>query len=153
MKFIKSLIVGSLLFAVPSFADNFSFRSAIGIGRSKKSALYSLNFEKVFDERFHYRLDVGFWSDTRPNQRGSFFTSFLLGKTLGNYKVFHGGMDVGLVAMSSPDSVLSSAFEFTEELSIGYKEFEIGYKHISNAGITTPNLGRDYLFLNYRMQL
>lgn len=55
---------------------------------------------------------------------------------------------VGLIG--SPDTVLGGLFQFSEEVGIGIKDERNGtsvglfYKHISNAGISLPNIGRDF---------
>jgi hypothetical protein len=56
---------------------------------------------------------------------------------------------VGLIG--SPDTVLGGLFQFSEEAGIGIKDERNGtsvglfYKHISNAGISSPNFGRDFV--------
>jgi hypothetical protein len=155
----KAILV--LLLSTPCMADSINFRSSVGVHNSSKSSMYSLNLQTDLKKDFYYRFDVGFWTDSEkngnifsePKRKWSIFTSFLLGKQFGPNSGFHGNLGVGVAAISSPDSLLSSAFQFTEEVSIGYDQFDVGFKHFSNAGITKPNKGRDYIYLNYRVWL
>ena len=139
------------MISITANADNLNFRSGVGTNHAIKSSIHSINFETEIGKTFHYRFDIGFWSGTRDIRKGSWFTSFLLGAQVGEKRSIHGIIDLGIVAISNPDSLLSSAFQFTEEASIGYDKFSIGFKHFSNVGITKPNIGRNYLFFNYKM--
>jgi len=58
---------------------------------------------------------------------------------------------VGAGAVSNPGARLGHWFQFTEELNLYYDNIGIGYKHISNAGIKKPNLGRDSFLLRFRI--
>lgn len=57
---------------------------------------------------------------------------------------------VGPTIISVTSDRLSGQFQFNHDLELGIKanngvEFMAGYKHMSNAGIAGPNLGRDWL--------
>lgn len=57
---------------------------------------------------------------------------------------------VGPTIISLTSDRLSGQFQFNHDLELGIKatngvEFMAGYKHMSNAGIAGPNLGRDWL--------
>ena len=125
-----------------------------GINHVPNSSLYSLGFEKYFNNsNYLYKGEFGFWSDPDYKNKGSVFTSLLLGHRFGTIDTLNATFMVGLLLMSQPDRVLGSPYQATEEISLGYKRFSIGIKHISNANIKPPNLGRDYLFMNYTTPL
>lgn len=57
---------------------------------------------------------------------------------------------IGAGGVSLTDHKLSSHFEFSEEIEVGYKRVGIGFMHVSNAGLSNPNSGRDFLLLNFK---
>lgn len=60
-------------------------------------------------------------------------------------------------AVSREDNYLSGYFQFIEDLGLGIKDERSGtaigfsFKHISNAGMSNPNRGRDMLGLQVRI--
>lgn len=59
----------------------------------------------------------------------------------------------GIGGISNTDSRLGSNFQFFHDVCGGLKDdvtnatLSFCYKHISNAGITSPNLGRDFMII------
>lgn len=149
----KSFVLLTLLSSTALAEDSYSFRMASGIANSEKSALYSVGYENQFSNPFVYKLDFGAWTAGGTGQRSSPFSAFLLGARLGNYDGFHLQPLAGVVVIGHTDELLGSNFQFTEELAVGFKNVSLGYKHFSNAGIIRPNIGRDYLFLNFNFTL
>lgn len=133
-----------------SYADEFSFKAGAGVNHAADSALYSLGIGNYFkNSKFLYRTDIGFWTESNERNRRGLYGSFLLGYRLGSLQGFNASLKAGVAVISGIDRVLSSPFQFTEEASLGYSKFSVGIKHISNAGLRMPNLGRDYLFFQY----
>lgn len=157
MNFIKKLLMALALLISCSSAladeDTVTFRMGQGVTNTCKSALYSVGFEKDFKDSITYRLDFGAWTDVGLNRRGAPFSSVLIGKRAGEYTSLNFTAMVGILIMGSPDSALALPFNFTEEVALGYQQVSVGYKHVSNAGIKEPNLGRDYVFLNLTFPL
>lgn len=63
----------------------------------------------------------------------------------------------GPLLLTNWDDRLGGLFQFNNDLELGLKGqngFAIGvnYKHISNAGITQPNLGRDFILLKLQLE-
>ncbi len=95
---------------------------------------------------------VGGWADTGGGGRsGSAFAAMQLG-----WEVQSGGTVISVFSgpgvISSPDVVLGGAFQFITDLHLGIKDRDGNYlgaffRHISSAGIETPNLGRDIVGL------
>lgn len=100
---------------------------------------------------FDYQLELGtFVDNSKPNDWQTVWGAAQIGLSIVNpgyyIKVFSGPAYV-----SKTDDHLSTPFEFTEDLEIGFVDkrgvgIGFGYKHFSNAGIQQPNLGRDFLF-------
>ncbi|WP_428026209.1 acyloxyacyl hydrolase [Arcobacter sp.] len=65
-----------------------------------------------------------------------------------------GGIGVGYLSSTKADGkVYSTHFQFEDRLGIGIKkdkiDFQLGFYHISNASIQTPNDGIDMVLLNF----
>ena len=147
-----------ILFATLCFAataeENMTIKFGSGVNHIPNSSLYSVGFEKYFENsKYLYKVDFGFWSDSHFKNKGSVFTDIMIGHKFGTIKSLNANFMIGLLLMSDPDRVLGSPYQSTEEISLDYKRLSIGIKHISNAGVKTPNLGRDYLFMNYTTPL
>lgn len=102
-----------------------------------------------------YELGLGYYADRRSDlgRKSSVYSTASLGldvKTGGVYIEAFGG----LALISNPDSLLGGTFpQFTESLNIGlYDNRDVkigfGYRHISSAGIFSPNMGRDFITIN-----
>jgi len=148
---MKILILLALLCSLPVQADNLMIRSGTGISNTRTSRIFALTFEKSLRDNWHYRAGGGFWIDNRPNKNSTYYGEFLIGKQAGDFDGFHLALDVGFLWMTATDDLLGSHYQLTEELTIGYKSIDFTYKHISNAGIIRPNIGRDYILLNLRI--
>ncbi len=139
-----------------SFIFLFLFSSAradhidIDFGPSMNGAtnpkLAQVGYEKVFDP------------GSLLIQCGAMFeesTNYECGAVLSARVQTAGGMftrvGFGPAAISHPDDRLSSIFEFNIQYALGFEQngWDIGIigNHFSNAGITPPNFGRDFLGL------
>jgi len=118
-----------------------------------KSAIYSVGFEDFDRDNFGTKLEVGAYTDSDPGHVGAPFGSVLLGKRFGSYEGLNATGFMGCAIIGSTDQVLGSLFEFTEEAIVGYKNVGLGYKHVSNAGLASPNHGRDYVSLTVAFHL
>lgn len=120
---------------------------------ANQTSIYSLGYEEVARDGFGHKIEAGFWTDTGSDRKGSPFGSLVGLKRFGDYEGVNVTGVFGIMIVGYPDAALASAFEFTEEIAIGFKDVSIGYKHISNAGLKEPNHGRDYIFLNLALPL
>lgn len=59
---------------------------------------------------------------------------------------------LGLVANthSDGDYYLDQHLNFILGVQTGYKNFRVEYKHISNAGTNSPNIGLNFILMNWR---
>lgn len=144
-KLLIALLLGS---SIVKADDGVAIRTGFGTTTETRSALYSFTLERTIEEESFYKLDFGFWTDNQPGHSSAPF----MGPVIGYHFLHPSGISLtpvfGILVMGNPDAVLGAPFNFTEELAIGYHTVSIGWKHISNAGTSSPNMGRDYLFLN-----
>lgn len=96
-----------------------------------------------------FRLEGGFLRDKRvPNTVG--YTQLGVGIEP-RYHTFYVQFVQSIGAVSADDRYLSGVFQFFLDAGIGIrnksKALGIGWKHISNAGIARPNIGKDLLTL------
>lgn len=109
---------------------------------------------------FVYQFEGGFWIDSSGGEgrKSSLFGSSTAGMRIDGLPFtlssLHG---IGLV--SHPDSMLGSVPQFFHDVCLGllddFNNANIGmcYKHISNAGIWQPNVGRDFLTIKLQLNL
>jgi len=100
---------------------------------------------------FVYQYEVGTIIDTNPGRSTSAFGIASIGLETKTENIF-GFYLLGAGLFSSPDSLLSSVFEFSHDLGIGFKDkrgvgVDLAYRHISNAGLVPPNPGRNFLIM------
>lgn len=124
-----------------------------GINKSHSSAIYLVRIEgKLKDPRFGVRLDAGGYSDDPAVRKGALLTGVSVGRNIGSDNGFHGSLYMGVLFKTTNDALTSTNFQFTEDANICHSEVCIGYKHISNAGIKKPNIGRDYVTLGITLR-
>jgi hypothetical protein len=155
------LAVGILLTAISVLPNTFTLvhaseldlnvRGGLGHLRSEGTAFYSLAFDEYWSKHGFKRLEVGGWSPNNQGQASAFYGGGGVGVREGSADAFNMQVYLGILAVSRGDTLLSAPFNFTQEFSVGYERLSVGIKHISNAGIATPNVGRDFFFLNYRI--
>lgn len=99
------------------------------------------------------QVELGLWTDNSgiSGRTGSSYISWAAG-----IEINPGYLDIipfaGVAGITSPDNMLSSHFQFNEQLFVGVKDNKksfagINYTHISCANLCSPNLGRDLLSL------
>lgn len=124
-----------------------------GIKKSSESALYIVRTEKSVGGPYGARLDIGAWSENHTTRKGAVLTSVSVGRNVGDRGGVHADLYMGVLFKTSNDTLLSSNFQFTEDAQVCYRDACLGYKHISNAGLKKPNLGRDYLTLGITFRM
>lgn len=112
---------------------------ALGIGYVTDLSVFKVKYEAghIFDHRKgakdSYFGFVGLGIELFP-QAGSFYVNFF--------------QNIG--GITNIDNYLGGHFQFNEELGLGIKDqrtrtaIGLFYSHISNAGIQTPNMGKDF---------
>lgn len=145
-----------LLVSLSSFCEAGSFgRYGVGLFNTAQyghasTKLFSLGREEDLFGPFIHQGEIGLYADQSGHGRkSSAFGFYSIGVEV-NPGYFLARSLWGIGAITHPDAMLGGQFQFTQDLFIGvkdYKENAIGlnYKHISSAGIYTPNKGRDFL--------
>ena len=105
-----------------------------------------------------YGSQVGFLSDARDDL-SSVYLFALVGTTLYPTQSFYVENYFGPGVITSTGKKLSGAIQFSTHLGLGFRDKRTGneigvlWKHISNAGMNKPNLGRDLLMLSVGISL
>lgn len=134
-------------FCLQAHADEVSLRYGIGaIEKQAHTRYFSAVYrDNVFDiPIFIKQTEIGYIKDSQDINAWSLFRSYGIQFKADWY--FRAVAGMGLI--SKKGNRLGGNFQFTEEIELGYKQVGLGYKHISNAGIQKPNLGRDFLQLS-----
>jgi len=127
-----------LKYSVNAHTDKIIHQKGLSLGYQDALA--------VFDKKW----EIGFWSDSsgRDGAKGSAFASYSVGVEP-TYEALYVNFFQGVCLISNPDSVLGGPLEFMMDFGVGLRDTVKGtalgmhYKHISNAGLSMPNLGRD----------
>lgn len=169
MRFMDVMAGLALLLAHElAFAENVYMQYGLGITAPDANSVADVKLAAVGYQAdlglIDYRIEFGGWFDNSGYRgaKNSGYGALLLGvEPELNIKNF-GGLYVnwfsGVGAITTPDSLLSSAFQFFHDASIGLQDsrgVRIGlhYKHISNAGITEPNRGRDFFGIDFAIPI
>ena len=148
VNFWIKLTIATIIFASIPFkatADTAKLRMGFGISNTEKSAIYSASWEERFGISGVYKVDAGAWTDVVEGRRASPYGAVLVGLQQGDLRTFNVQILVGVSVIGHIDSFLGSNGQFTEELNFGIGPVSVGYKHVSNAGIVQPNMGRDFV--------
>lgn len=126
---------------------------------AKEVKFVSLEYQNDIAFIFRHKLAAGAWFDqnTDLNQSSSNFVAYSMG-----IKVQPGPLYLenlfGISMISRTDALLSTNFEFTEELGVGLQDeygryIGFSFKHFSNAGIQLPNIGRNFVLISTGIRL
>lgn len=134
--------------------DQLVFDGGIGDGNSYGMRAASVGVQEDLWFALKDRFTVGGWVDSSSGKSSSFLGSTQLG-----FEVDNGGVLASIFSgpamISNPDSLLGGYFQFMTDVHFGIQDkqsnyFGIMYRHISSAGIETPNIGRDIIGLELR---
>jgi hypothetical protein len=140
--------------------DQVLLDGGIGIAHSADTGLsetkmLTLGIQEDLWGAFKDRAIVGGYLDNSGNgKRNSALAAAQIG-----FEVNRNGLIVGVFTgpgvISSPDALLGGYFQFVDDIHIGIQDtddnyFGVMYRHISSAGIETPNIGRDVIGLEMR---
>lgn len=146
-----------LLIPNTGLADSVLFRYGLGFGAPNQSGRGEIKWFSIGYEKDHVPgvvtvAELGVISDMKQGlgRRSGAFASYGIGT-----KMQLGPVQTryvwGVGYLSHPDQLLSSHLQFSHDLTLGLYDLKsglsLGYKHISNAGITLPNRGRDFITL------
>lgn len=141
-------------------SDQIIVNGGIGVFNSAKRSLsetkmLTLGVQEDLWGALKDRGIVGGWLDNAGDGKTS---SGLMAGQIG-WEVNRDGLLVGIFAgpclISNTDSLLGGHFQFMDDIHLGIQDRDgnyIGlmYRHISSAGIATPNIGRDIMGVEIR---
>lgn len=154
---IKFLAFIFLLYSVHScFAGEAVIRYGLGFAQPEGSRdalvkTLGVGFRNNLNSQILWQVETGMFSDSQSNLgRNSAAT---LKAQLGiapSIGAFYAGAFFGAGGISKTDTLLSSHFQFFHDLELGFRDavgtgMAFGWSHISNAGLSLPNHGRDFL--------
>lgn len=143
----QKLAIALLLFTTATARADSFLEYGLGLNdNGTQTKLISAGYSAPWFLCFDYKLEGGGFIDKN-------FVAFATGniglvvKTSSLYaKVFFGP-----ALITEHDNRLTGAFQFNHDAEIGLQSegYSIGinYKHLSNAGLMSPNAGRDFLLL------
>jgi hypothetical protein len=151
-----NLLIVSLLLSSTTYANEY-IKYGVGLnGVPGATKSLFVGYQADITQVFMYQLEMGGYRDTNQVQGAVGLVSASIGvntiSTSGVYmKVFFGPC-----FNTQGDSRISGNFQFNNDIELGIKginSFSIGldFKHISNAGLLSPNQGRDFLMLKLQL--
>lgn len=116
-----------------------------------QNKLVSLAYSGPISTIFDYQIEGGWFVDNNVNKKTLFISPTVgFNTTSGSLYL---GIFFGPSLVSNTDSYLSTPYEFHTNFEVGFRDpkkgtdIGVGFKHMSNAGIVGPNLGRDFLYI------
>ena len=161
---MRTFALIALLFSSQVFAGDFVGKYGVGVFVPDSASpvevkLFSAGYQDTFlKDLLLYQVEAGVFADAHGDGRkSSGFVASSAGLRVAP-SVIYAEMLWGIALISSPDSMLSTPYEFTNDTAIGIHDargraFGIGYKHFSNAGIQLPNKGRDFILIQFQIPL
>lgn len=147
-----------LLIPISSFSQVIGFKEGIGITNSFTGNItaFSLSWEDRYNQILKQKTEFGLWTDKMKNHSGSGYGAYSLGiKVIPNS--FYLEAYLGGAFVTHTDKLLSTHFEFMHDLGFGLqdgrKSIGLNFKHLSNAGIKKPNIGRNFVQLSVKFPL
>jgi hypothetical protein len=157
------LLLILLLFSSQTFAqqDQMLIDGGVGVFNSGKSSLsetkmVTLGLQEDLWGPLKDRFVVGGWLDNAGNGKsGSALLSYQIGFEV-NENGLVGAVFTGPTLITETDSLLGDHFEFMDDLHLGIQDRDsnyigIMYRHLSDAGISSVNIGRDIIGLELRV--
>lgn len=120
--------------------------------------LFNIGTQWDLYKLFKQKFEAGVWTDVKfENRRSSGYAAYSVGiRVEPQFLYVESYWGAGLITHT--DGMLSTNIQFMNDTGIGVQDnagrfIGINYKHISNAGISYPNLGRDFLTIKVGFSL
>ena len=146
------------LMSTPAWSGNLSYKAGTGLdttGFSGYVAIFSAAYESPLWGLIDQKIEAGLWVDREgKGGQGSFYGGYAVGMKV-HPGVVYGQFFLGVAGISNPDAYLSSVFQFTHDIGVGIEDKEgralgLNVKHISNAGLKSPNVGRNFFMVDIK---
>lgn len=128
---------------------NFKIGPTINTDRGFSNKLSSFGYGNKLSSLFEYQLEGGAFTSLTNSE--VYFASAQLGLVIKGRSLYS-KMFTGPTYVSNTNEYLNTPIVLGNDLEFGIHddrgvEFGVDYKHFSNGGVTSPNLGRDFLLL------
>lgn len=151
--FLFILLICSNCYAAESYIKNGMDLDKISQSRLISLGHHSKLINVAYFNYFNWMSEIGFWTRSQSGRvESSGFGSIQLGVDI-EASPFTASTFHGIGAITKTDSRLGSNFQFFHDLCGGLQDdknhanISLCYKHISNAGVTLPNLGKDFIMI------
>lgn len=149
----------STLFLAAASMNARAFNPTLEYGadvlHSRGSGTFVVGIEENLQGKFRARHSLGLILDSE-NQNGA-LASTQFGVLAHLTDQVFVGVFMGVAVLTHTDRVLGGNFQFIHDLELGTRSSQeinstisLNFKHISNAGIKKPNLGRNLLGIRLR---
>lgn len=142
----------TLLFFVTSHSHAVELSAKMGTSATKEasSKIFGLQYEDYLTRGFIFQIEQDLLSIPSDTYTATATGSARVGVRVDANHIY-ATATAGPAYISQTDRYLGGYFQFTESVSLGlqdnYGSVGIGYQHISSAGLSKPNKGRDYFFI------
>lgn len=155
--FLVALLI-SILIPHRALAESF-YKYGVGVFKSaevrpSEAKVISLGFRDDLFGPFVYHYEAGLWIDSAGKGRSSsaFFDAEMGVEAVSGDLVLRSTH--GLAFISTPDAYIGGYFpNFVHDIYVGIRgksgnAIGLNYKHLSNAGLMPPNIGRDFISID-----
>ncbi len=147
---LKTIAILFFAHAAPAYASVFA---SVGMGRAVLAHQPFERFASVgykTNGEIQVKGEAGFYLDYENERHATFFGSASGGYELQTKNGTFVSAFIGPAAISQKDRKLGSHLQFAIDFGVGVKmdsgkALGLHFKHLSNAGIWQPNIGRDLL--------
>lgn len=163
MKYLLATIAFCLTSSPSTLAADYSARFGPGIENSELTGVtktFGLRMEDYAAFGIYGAAEIGGYVDNGGFGRKSAGVGKLqIGVKPGPATGLYGFAFVGPAGITATDTRLGSYFQFATDVGVGIRDSQdgtfmnVGYSHISNAGLALPNRGRDYAVFSIGVSL
>lgn len=151
----KLLLILSFLITCSAFADTVVKYGSNVCNENEKlgstKTIFIADQTMIFGP-FVRQYELGGWVDNSgiEGRRSSLLGGASLGVNV-NAEIFFAQALVGPSLISHTDSNLGGHFQFNNDIALGFRDPDtkatvgLSYKHVSSAGLASPNKGRDFI--------
>lgn len=147
---LNKILLIILFFGATAYAqdDQWVVDGGLGVSNSAPSMkMLTVSLQEDAWGPLKQKFSVGGWLDSSTTNKSSALVSSQLGFEVNSNDII-GGVFSGPCILTSTDSLLGGYFQFMSDLHLGIQDrdnnyFGVFYRHISSAGLESPNIGRD----------
>ena len=152
----KLVTIFSFLFTFQGYAEGIDLKYGLGVALPDENSAAVKYFGFSYNWEFAYptlqqKVELGIWADSNTSRASSVFGAYSVGLRV-QPSIFYLESYWGVAFITGLDRRLSSPVQFTQDLGVGVQDksgryLGVTWKHISNAGLTQPNRGRDFILI------